>query len=91
MQLAHGQRWFFVEVGLFLVVSSYDEKTGEVVLRPEDSIQLWASKEKFGKDQNCPMQYVTERMAKGSDGRCQEGDLLCNASWDVWKRLRPSP
>ena len=94
MQLSHGHHWFHPDSGMFVLVASFDEKTGEVVLRPEDSIQLWASKEKFGSGEgqdNCPFQFVTERVAKGSKGLYEEGDLLCNAAWDVWKKMRPNP
>lgn len=67
---------------------------GEVVLRcpkPELVDAMFPLKETTFKGKStmsregCPFMYVEERVARGSKGELQTGDLLANEAWDVWR------
>jgi len=103
VRVERGQLWTLRERGpsggferlLLAVVST--SATGEVVLRPSNPAhadRLFPMHETTFKgkpvtDRRCPFLWVTERMAKGSDGTYQPGDLLVHEAWSVWGSMSP--
>ncbi len=71
------------------------DPSGEVVLRPADPamaerifpLQETVFKGKPIQSRTCPFYWVEERVAKGSQGKYQPGDLTCHEAWDVWGRM----
>lgn len=71
------------------------DPSGEVVLRPADAamaervfpLQDATFKGKPVQTRQCPFLWVEERMAKGSQGKYQTGDLACNEAWTMWERM----
>ena len=103
-RLEAGQRWAWfkyedgkpVREALVLSIVS-TSPSGEVVLRPESAERAGAMfslheatfKGKPVQTRDCPFQWVEERVAKGSKGEYQTGDLLCHEAWDVWSKMTP--
>jgi hypothetical protein len=78
---------------LLAVVST--SASGEVVLRPQTPThadQLFPLHETTFKgkpvtERNCPFLWVTDRLAKGSNGAYRPDDLVVHEAWSVWSDM----